>query len=320
MRSFELVAPSRLHFGMLSFGSSGVRQFGGLGAMVDAPGLRLRLTPSQRLECRGPLAERVSDVAQRVTALWPQTAAQTPCLIEVLSCPAQHTGLGVGTQLSLAVAKALAAWYELEDQPIERLAQQAGRGLRSAVGLHGFDQGGLLLEAGQRESGSLGVLLSRVALPETWRFVLIRPEGNSGLAGEAERLAFEQLPPVPQETTDRLCRLAVLELIPAAVEQDFDVFSESLFEFGRIAGSCFAAQQHGAFATEQHERIVKMLHDWGVAGVGQSSWGPTLFALVNGDQAAGELQSRLRGEHPLGPLRICLAAPNNVGARVLPPM
>ena len=40
-RTVLITAPSRLHFGMLSFGHAEERQFGGVGAMIDAPGLRL---------------------------------------------------------------------------------------------------------------------------------------------------------------------------------------------------------------------------------------------------------------------------------------
>lgn len=317
MRRLELVAPSRLHFGLLSFGQPHVRQFGGLGAMVDAPGLRIRLSEANALTAQGPLAERALEVAQRVTEAWPHLGKPAG-LIEVLQCPPQHTGLGVGTQLSLGVARLLATWHGVE-LSIEELAVLAGRGLRSAVGLNGFAQGGLLLEAGQREAGdpegtSLGVLLARVTLPEDWRFVLVRPAAAPGLAGEAERQAFEQLPPVPLETTDKLCRLAMLDLLPAAMEADFETFSRALFEFGYLAGSCFAQQQDGVFATAQLAQLIERLRAWGHAGVGQSSWGPTLFALCADQQAAQRLADRLTAED--GTLWTAIAAPNNQGARI----
>src|SRR6516225_692886 len=60
--------PSRLHFGMLSFGQSGVRQFGGVGLMIDEPGIRLKITRADRLECVGPLAERAEQFARRIIA------------------------------------------------------------------------------------------------------------------------------------------------------------------------------------------------------------------------------------------------------------
>ncbi|MEX0710858.1 MAG: hypothetical protein WD278_00825, partial [Pirellulales bacterium] len=46
----HVTAPSRLHFGMLAFGQAGARQFAGVGAMIDSPGVRLSIAPGDRLE------------------------------------------------------------------------------------------------------------------------------------------------------------------------------------------------------------------------------------------------------------------------------
>jgi predicted sugar kinase len=36
------------------------------------------------------------------------------------------------------------------------------------------------------------------------------------------------------------------------------------------------------------------MSEWGVAGVGQSSWGPAVYAITEGDDRAAELASRVR--------------------------
>src|SRR5579871_3946281 len=66
--SVSVTAASRLHFGMLSFGRPDTRQFGGLGLMVDWPGLRLRMTPADRLTATGPHADRALQFAARAIA------------------------------------------------------------------------------------------------------------------------------------------------------------------------------------------------------------------------------------------------------------
>ncbi|MCO6456660.1 MAG: hypothetical protein J5I93_15285, partial [Pirellulaceae bacterium] len=98
-------APSRLHFGLLSFGGSG-RQFGGVGAMIRQPGVRLRVTAAAGFESLGPHGDRVRQVA-RSWAEHYRLAGLPPCVIEVNSAPPLHVGLGVGTQLGLAVAAGL---------------------------------------------------------------------------------------------------------------------------------------------------------------------------------------------------------------------
>ena len=45
--------PSRLHFGLLGWGPEVARQFGGIGLMIDSPGIELIAEPADALDCRG---------------------------------------------------------------------------------------------------------------------------------------------------------------------------------------------------------------------------------------------------------------------------
>jgi beta-ribofuranosylaminobenzene 5'-phosphate synthase len=40
--------------------------------------------------------------------------------------------------------------------------------------------------------------------------------------------------------------------------------------------------------------LVQRMKAWGASGVGQSSWGPTVYGIVDGDEAAGRLADRVR--------------------------
>ena len=123
-RVVQVSAPSRLHFGMFSFGRDDVRQFGGVGAMISSPGLQLTMSASQRLEVTGPLADRARRYAEFVAPkLTPARAAA--CRIEIESAPREHIGLGVGTQLGLAVAAGLCALFDLPMPEPKALAQLA---------------------------------------------------------------------------------------------------------------------------------------------------------------------------------------------------
>jgi beta-ribofuranosylaminobenzene 5'-phosphate synthase len=311
-----VTAPSRLHFGLLSFGRPDVRQFGGLGAMIASPGVRLTIQPASEFAVSGPLSERARACVERLAKVgW--FAAPPACRIEVRAAPRAHVGLGSGTQMALATALGLAAFLGRPAQPIAELARSAGRGLRSAIGLHGFAQGGLLFEAGKLSSDEISPLVARVALPVDWRFVLLCPRQETGLYGEAERQAFDRLPPVPPATTDELCSLAALEMLPAAGSADFARFSDAIYRFGHLAGRCFAAQQSaGAFASQRMARIVDAVRRQQVTGVVQTSWGPTLAALLPSEAAAAEFAARFRAAGDSDDLDITIAAPDNQGARV----
>ena len=59
---------SRLHFGLLSFGISGIRQFGGVGAMIEHPCVELEALPSEQGLASGFESERVGHVANHALA------------------------------------------------------------------------------------------------------------------------------------------------------------------------------------------------------------------------------------------------------------
>jgi beta-ribofuranosylaminobenzene 5'-phosphate synthase len=321
-RIIQVTAPSRLHFGMLSFGQPGRRQFGGAGVMIGDPRLRLTISGSDRFQVIGPLGDRVerfvAHLSQHAT-WWPAVHGdrpRTPLCIEVQSSPPQHVGLGSGTQLGMALAMGLAAWFDAPPQTAASLAQAAGRGKRSAVGVHGACKGGFIAESGKLREEELSPLTSRVALPDEWRFAVIVPGDSVGLCGEAEQRAFDRLPPVTPETTDALGRELVCEILPAARAGDFDRFSEGLFRYGRLAGQCFAAEQEGVYASAAVERLVECCCKLGVRGVGQSSWGPAVFSHCRDQQQAQkqlQAQEVADGSHRL---QTFLGAPDNRGIRV----
>lgn len=315
IESIQIRTPSRLHFGLLRAAGEG-RLFGGAGAMIDSPAIDLRLDASEAFAVAGTLAPRVRRFAEAWAAHY--SLVKFPaCRIEIVEAPREHIGLGLGTQLGLAVAAALSLAHFRNLPPIEELASSVQRGARSAVGAHGFARGGLILDAGKGAcaGGALAPLEERIELPASWRFVLLCPQGQRGLSGGDERQAFADLPPIPEATVDQLAALLYEQLAPSARAADFDRLSTALFEYGRLAGSCFASRQAGAWSSDDVAQIVAEVRAWGVAGVGQSSWGPTVFALV-GDEAAAARLARQAAERWGEAVEITIAAPNNTGASI----
>jgi beta-RFAP synthase len=317
-RVIRIIASSRLHFGMLSVNQPRARRYGGVGAMVDAPTLELVIRAAAKLEAEGPLADRALQAARLATRSLRSEgqAAMPPCRIEVVQAPPLHVGLGTGTQLAMAVAAGLGAWWDRAPMSADGLARCVGRGKRSAIGLYGFACGGLLYESGKSDDDEISPLVRRVAIPPAWRFVLARPRGERGLCDEAERRAFADLPPVPVERTETLRNEAVEHLLPAAAEGKFEEFSESLYRFGHLAGLSFAARQGGAFAGARLASLVEWIRDCGVRGVGQSSWGPTLFAVLPDASSASDVVGQIRNRTDWDTLELTVASPENHGARV----
>jgi len=314
-RAIEVVAASRLHFGLLAFGGASKRQFGGVGAMVEQPQLRLRVAAAAEFRAAGPAVERMLQAARLWAGL--RRLPELPrCEIAAVCVPRPHTGLGTGTQLALSVAAGLDAFCELPPLPAEQLGPALGRGRRSAVGLYGFLHGGLIAELGKLSHERISPLHQRLELPSGWRFVLICPRGNTGLSGRSEAEVFGRLPPVPAAVSYELLREMTDRLLPAAAAGDFADFAESVYRFGHRAGECYAAVQGGPFHGPRAQALVERLRGWGVAGVGQSSWGPTIYALCRDEQEASWLRERVQSDGLPNDCDFTVSAPRNRGASV----
>jgi len=300
---------------MFSLGGDGARRFGGLGVMVDQPAVKLQITEADTLTATGPMTDAALKAAHALVKK-DRTGAPPPCHIDIQSAPGRHAGLGSGTQLALAVAAGIRALAGAMPYSPEQLARAVGRGQRSAVGLYGFLHGGLIVEAGKLSDDEISPLVTRVSISPEWRFLLVRPRASEGLSGDAERLAFAQLPQVPASVTASMCREALLELVPAAIEQRFERFSESLFRYGQLAGSCFTSLQAGVYATEEVAATAQLLSDIGVKGVAQSSWGPTLFAVMPSQQAAEVAIQALHARDATWGGECSIARPLNSGATI----
>jgi beta-ribofuranosylaminobenzene 5'-phosphate synthase len=294
--SIFVESPARLHFGVLDLRGHLGRSFGGLGAAIPCPSLLLEVAPARGVVAHGPDAERAVDFARRFLEYHQLSGGAG---LTVHRAIPSHAGLGSGTQLGLSIARALAELNGLSTDPIE-LARSVGRGKRSAIGTWTFALGGFIVEGGRRlGSEEMAPLLARFSIPDSWHCVVAVPHGTRGLSGEAETRAFEKLPTPPDGEVERVSHLVLMQLLPALVEGDLRSFGEALSAVQRTTGAWFAAQQGGVFAPGPSERLVRDMAAWGAAGVGQSSWGPAVYGLVESELGARDLADRVR--QTLGP-------------------
>src|SRR3954471_9021934 len=284
--SIFVESPARLHFGVLDLSGKLGRCFGGLGAAIPSPSLLLEAAPSDEIKAQGPDADRAGEFAARFLS---HHRIDGGVGLTIHKAIPSHSGLGSGTQLGLAVARALAELHGLPTDPIE-LARATSRGKRSAIGTWTFALGGFIVEGGRKPGvEDLAPLLARFSIPDGWHYVVAVPSGRSGLSGDAEARAFEKLPSPPDREVERVSHLVLMQLLPALVENDLPSFGEALSAVQRTTGSWFAEQQGGIFAPGPTEQLITSMAGWGAAGVGQSSWGPAAYGLVGSAESAAEL-------------------------------
>lgn len=341
-RLLELSTGCRLHFGLLELAEGQPNRYGGLGLMLDAPKLRLRwhsqpnisptdlprthIAPTVEIERRIQLAQThaLSALNSRHGLVF-----NLPGFIEVLECPPMHSGLGVGTQLATAVAQltALALQDELRaqvadhDSDVAQLAWLSGRGKRSAIGLHGFLHGGLVRDLGyiasdpqSSETASRPVQTSSCLLPPDWMVVLCCSCNSGDVHGKLEDQLIGKAAAHANPHRERMLSLGD-QALQAAQSDNFNGFVRLLDEYMELASRLFANVQAGRYRDAHTAARVELLKSSGLSGVGQSSWGPTVFGFAPNIERAQFSADQLMQTLDSTSYRVVVARPRSGGVQ-----
>lgn len=282
----KVATTARLHMGFLDLHGGLGRRFGSIGLSLEQPATRLTARRGDGFEARGPGAQRALACARAFAA---QANLPGGASLELAEAIPEHAGLGSGTQMALAVGVALARLYGLPLGARE-VAALTARGARSGIGIGAFEQGGLLLDGGRGVHTVVPPLLARMDFPEDWRVLLIFDHAATGVHGGSEIEAFRALPEFPAEVAAELCRRVLMQALPAVTEQDLPVFGAAIHEIQCRVGDHFAAAQGGGrYTSAAVGDVLEWLREQGVACVGQSSWGPTGFAVLENEGVARTL-------------------------------
>jgi beta-RFAP synthase len=304
-------APARLHLGFLDLHGGLGRRFGSLGVSLDEPALELSIDRADRLSVSGPECERVSAAVRAAAA---HLRASDRVRVRVTRTIPSHAGFGSGTQLSLAAAAGLARLFGHRFNPVEA-AEALDRGKRSGVGLAAFTGGGFIVDGGRDRTGRAPPVLARHDFPDPWRLLLVLDGGVEGVHGGTETAAFGSMPLFPSDLAAHLCRMTLMQVLPALVLADFELFSRAVGEIQRRVGDYFAPFQGGGrFTSPAVADVMAALAAEGIEGIGQSSWGPTGFALFPSGAGAERTLARLRPTHP--GLTFMVARGRNRGAEL----
>jgi beta-ribofuranosylaminobenzene 5'-phosphate synthase len=300
-------APGRLHLGFLDPSGTLGRPFGSLGLVLDGfeTVVSLHGAPHDTVTADDVSARPEAERAQAfLDTLRRRTGRHETLHLRLQQVLPAHAGFGSGTQLALAVGHAFARWHGL-DVASAQLANWLARGARSGIGIAGFDHGGLLVEGGPGAAGAPAPLLARIELPAAWRIVVVQDERPAlpGLSGSAEKAAIAALPALPRAAAADICHQVLMRVLPGAASDDFAAFAAGVTHLQRLLGEHFAPAQGGTAYTSaavgQAVRWIGAAAD-GSAAIGQSSWGPTGFAILPSLERAESLVRAARAAGQIG--------------------
>jgi beta-ribofuranosylaminobenzene 5'-phosphate synthase len=317
-------APGRLHLGFLDPAGSLGRRFGSVGLVIGGfeTQVEISASPVDQLTAAGPAEQaEMARAAACLRLLRDHSACGDPLHLRLAQVLPAHAGFGSGTQLALAIGRAFALWHGLS-LSTPTLAQWLGRGLRSGVGIAGFDHGGLIVDGGPGADGAPAAVLSRIPLPEAWRVLVVQDSAQQGLSGDAERQRLASLPPLPQALAADICHQVLMRVLPGVAGADFAPFAAGVTRIQQVLGEHFAPAQGGhAFTSHAVGRVLGWLarHPAGAgAAIGQSSWGPTGFAILPSQEEAQAAIAAVRAAGIVAPsLALRIVSGRNTGATLI---
>jgi len=320
----SIKSTARLHMGFFDLHGGLGRKFGSIGLSLATPTIELSAQMSSQLQVEGitSVVDKVATIAQQfITKLNLSGSVR----FNIRQHIPEHAGLGSGTQTALAVGAAISQLYKL-NLSTAQIAELTGRGGRSGIGIAAFDYGGLLIDGGRaartntslsKLSSNVPPLLARYDFPEDWRVLLILDASQPGIHGEVEREAFKQLPEFSESLAAHLCRYVLMQAMPAIVEQDLTAFGFAIQELQSHVGDYFAPAQGGRYASPQVGAVLQALQNMGVACFGQSSWGPTGFAVFENELEAEKHLQQLETMFLDSHLSWKICSARNAGAEIV---
>ena len=283
MGRIRITTPARLHFALIDLNGALGRIDGSIGLALNEPSFRIVAAPADQVQIESVRwRERAEAVVERLRAKYDVPGINIRLESEIPS----HSGFGSGTQLALGVAQAVNTVYDL-GLSVGELAVTVGRGGTSGIGVAAFEKGGFILDGGHRfpaekssflPSSAAGAvppppILLRSPFPD-WNLLIVIPNCTH-ISGDTETNLFQTLCPQPRSMGEQLSHIILLELLPAIVEKDLNLFSDAINRIQTFGWKKVEIDAQGGVL----QQTLDFLRDNGAIGAGVSSWGPAIFAL-----------------------------------------
>ncbi len=309
--------PSRLHLTLIDLNGSIGRIDGGVGLTTEKPGFTLYTeTQDNGLEIEFENKNLSQDLQNGYRD---KISASAKKMLEFLNLKSgfkfrvketypAHSGLGSGTQISLAVGKSISK-LQNKDMDAYKIATIVGRGGTSGIGVRSFEDGGFIVDGGHTidekpdflpssaSNARPAPLITRYDFPRDWKIIIAIPNVPAGASGPKEVNIFQEYCPISLQEVQRLSHILLMKMLPAVVEVDLVSFGESVNEIQNVGFKRIELElQHQIV----HD-LIREMRSAGAAGAGMSSFGPTVYSITDSDSkeianAARDVMNHVGGE------------------------
>jgi beta-ribofuranosylaminobenzene 5'-phosphate synthase len=315
-----VVAPAHLHAGNMDLTGDLGRLYGTAGFTIEYPRTVIEARKSDKITITG---EDATNAERYAGAFVARFNIEGGIAVNVKEAIPKHLGMGAQTALALSIGHALS---ELYNRPvdIEDMAIALGRSDIVALGFNSFQTGGFIVDGGYKvkEKGRrVPPCIFRYPIPEDWLFVVCiphRPIPAILRIKEKEEEILGSLKPMPEQMSDRLSRIMLMQVMPSIMEHDIKSFGKYITAFNSRLGSFWEEFQEGnTYCDPIVESGINILLENGAYGACQTCWGPTFYGIVDNGDTARKLVEKL--EHLLeqeGGGDVFYTPGNNQGATI----
>lgn len=303
---------ARLHMGFLDLNGQTGRRFGSLGLGLNAPDTLIELAIGQDVFNQGAEEPYVLKSKQ---AILTHANINQDVSIRVHRAIPRHFGLGSGTQMALAIGEGINQLFDL-NLTLGEIANITSRGRRSGIGIGTFASGGLVLDGGRGLETKTPPIISHQPFPDEWAIVLMFDNQHIGVHGDEEVEAFATLKDADMQATQAVNHEVLMRGLPAIQECDLKAFGEAVSVLQAYTGDYFAPVQGGRYASKLVTQVLSYLVQQGVSCIGQSSWGPTGFAIFENHEMATSHLEKLKSTFQDSALGWLVCKASNAGATV----
>jgi len=324
-----VTTPCRIHLSLIDENGYTGRVDGGIGLMLDKPNVVFEASNSAeefKIEAHRYYRESIEVINEKASKVFKTLDISNKNFHFYLrQYYPSHVGLGSKTQLSLAIASAIAKLKDL-DISHKTLTNIVGRGGTSGIGWRGFKTGGFILDGGHdfgigkeketflpssaSSSADPALTIFRYNIPENWRFVLVIPNVRKGAYGDEEVSIFQKHTPIEREEVNEVSHQILMKIIPGILKKDLSIFGEGLRRIQSIGFKKIEISLQDKIVKD----LLNFMGEFGVKAYGMSSFGPSVVGITESDAEARKLCDALKAKlNYLGHFYIC--EPNNEGAR-----
>ena len=308
-RRVVIRTPSRVHVTLIDMHGGSGRVDGGIGITLDEPSMLLEAELSPAFSVSGGDAVLQERIRGLVAEVLQKLGAAGNVAITIRSSFPSHVGLGSGSQLGLAVARAIAELHG-RHLPVRELAKLVGRGGTSGIGTAAFEHGGFIVDGGHRfgaggektdfrpSAASRGVspppVIARHDFPPEWRILVAIPDLPAGASGGREADIFRDNCPVPLDEVREVSHEVLMRMLPGIASRDLDLFGTSINAVQSLGFKKVELAHQPPMIAE----LLEVMRSAGAAGAGLSSFGPAVYAIGDtGMTAIGQAAESFLKEH-----------------------